>query len=208
MFNKERKIKSVDSTQVVANLNVCKPNITQEVRQGNIYIKDKSLYSKKYIDELLESNYPDSINVVGDKVIVQGDTTNFPPNLKKNETYLFTGTRENQFYKLAVKWINATTLRYDFKLLENTKHVYSDSGQATLGALFFLASEVDEDDETGTSYGALVYSNSNNNCWFNIRIGIDKDEQGNYRAAINQGCEDGKKALSDETITLRTGKTS
>ena len=89
---------------------------------------------------------------------------------------------------------------------KENKVINTKSGIAVLGSMFFLASEMDEDSETGDGYGSSEYWDRANDCWFAIRVGIGKDHNGKQRAMLNYGCEDkNKQRLNlEDCPTLRT----
>ena len=170
-----------------------------------VYIKDKSKYSQIFINELKASNYPDPIKVIDNYMIVGADTTAFPNDIKPGKSYAFTAKKDDQLYDLSLKRINETTLSFDFKFYEKDSLVYKESGNANLSALFFLASENDDDDQTNDSYGVTEYSKKSKYCWFKIRLGIGRDDQNKLRATINKGCENKSKTPEiTASPTLRT----
>ena len=174
-------------------------------KQQNIYIKDKSQYDQIFIDGL--SVYNEPIKVIDNFIITGKDTTYFPDDLQLNKKTIFKGTKDNKKFLLTVSRTNLTKLNYDFQLTDkDNKIVFSKSGKAILGSMFFLASEVDEDIQTGDSYGSSEYCDKTNNCWFSIRIGIGLDNNEKKRATLTYGCEDkNKQTLNlDECPTLRT----
>ena len=161
---------------------------------AKIFIKDKSKYSKVFIDELTATKYPDSIKVIDNYIIYGKNKTNFPNDLTINKDYIFKATKDNQSYLLKVKRINETTLKFDFNLYKKDKLVFTDKGEVDLGASFVLATEIDIDDHAvGGSYSSYEYLKELNGCWFYIRIGIGKDEKNNQRAKVIFGCNDKSK---------------
>jgi len=175
-------------------------------KQCKIIIKDKTNYSATFIDELIASNYKEPIKLIDNHIIVGKDTTNFPHDLNINQTTVFKATKDKRNYDLTVTRINETTLKFIFKLTDNEqKTLHTETGEATLGAMFFLASEVDEDDQTGEAYGSSEYWKKKNDSWLSIRVG-GKDNNGKLRAIISYGCDNkNKKELNlDECPILRT----
>ena len=109
---------------------------------------------------------------------------------------------------LTVTRTNLTDLTYNFQLTDkDNKIIDTKSGKAILGSMFFLASENDEDSQTGDGYGSCEYWDKVIDCWFAIRVGIGKDDNGKLRAMVNYGCKDkSKQTLNlDQCPTLRTG---
>lgn len=179
--------------------------ISVDKQQQDIYIKDKSQYDQIFIDGLADYNEP--IKLIDDYIITGKDTTYFSNDLKLNKEIIFKADKDNKNFLLTVTRTNLTNINYKFQLLDKDNSIIdSTSGKAVLSSLFFLASEVDEDSQTGDGYGNSEYSDKNNNCWFSIRIGIGLDDNGKLRAMLNYGCEDkNKRTLNlDECSTLRT----
>lgn len=70
---------------------------------------------------------------------------------------------------LTVTRTNLTNLPYCFQFTDKDhKTVDTKSGKAILGSMFFLASENDEDSQTGVGYGSCEYWDKTNDCWFVI----------------------------------------
>lgn len=179
--------------------------VTIDIKQQDIYIKDKLQYDPSFIEGLADYNEP--IKLIDNYVITSQDTTYFPTDLILNKPAIFTAIKDNHKYVLTVTRNNLTNLTYTFKLIDkDNKTVDTKSGKAILGSMFFLASEVDEDSETGDSYGSCEYWDKSNDCWFAIRIGIGKDDNGKLRAMLKYDCDDkNKQTLNlDECPTLRT----
>ena len=186
---------SVDTLQTVS---ADKPKL-------EIYINDKSQYDQTFIDGLADYNEP--IKIIDDYILTGQDTTYFPKDLNLNKETTFKANLDNNKYVLTVTRTNLTNLTYKFQLIDkDNKTVDTKSGKAILGSMFFLASEVDEDSETGDGYGSCEYWDNSNDCWFAIRIGIGNDENGKLRAMLKYGCDDkSKQSLNlDESPTLRT----
>ena len=171
----------------------------------DIYIKDKSQYDQTFIDGLVEYNEP--IKLIDNYILTGNDTTYFPNDLSLNKVTPFKATKDNNKFVLTVTRTNLTNLTYNFQLTDkDNKILDTKSGKAILGSMFFLASENDEDSQTGDGYGSCEYWDKVNDCWFAIRVGIGKDYNGKLRAMLNYGCNDkSKQTLNlDECPTLRT----
>jgi hypothetical protein len=179
--------------------------VSADKQQLDIYIKDKSQYDQTFIDGLTDYNEP--IKLIDNYIVTGKDTTYFPDDLILNKPTIFTAIKDNNKYVLTVTRTNLTNLTYQFQLTDNdNKILNTNSGQAILGSMFFLASEVNEDDQTGSAYGSSVYIENLNECWFYINIEIGLDDNGKQRATLVYGCEDKNKQIFnlDECPTLRT----
>lgn len=180
-------------------------SLSVDKKQLDIYIKDKTQYDQTFIKELEDYNEP--IKLIDNYIITGKDTTFFPDDLSLNTATIFKATKDKNKYMLTVTRINLTTLTYNFQFMDkDNKTIDNKSGKAILGSMFFLASENDEDSQTGDGYGSFEYRDNANDCWFTIRIGIGKDDNGKLRAMLKYGCNDkSNQTLSlDECPTLRS----
>lgn len=200
-WNYEKQICELDNNMHVDTL----PTVSTDKQQLDIYIKDKSQFDQTFINGLADYNEP--VKLIDNYIIAGKDTTYFPNDLSLNKATTFKATKNNNKFVLTVTRTNLTNLIYSYQLLDkDNKTIDTKSGKAILGSMFFLASEVDEDDLTGTAYGSCEYWDKANDCWLAIRIGIGKDDNGKLRAMLNYGCND--KSIQtlnlDECPTLRT----
>ena len=172
---------------------------------SRIYIQDKSKYPQKFIQGLACDK---PLKLIDDYIIAGSDTIYFPNDLPLYKVIVFKGTRDTSKFELTVNRINLTTLLYNFRLWSiNGRDVFGRQGKAFLGSMFFLAMEIDEDDQTGEAYGSYEYSDDESrDYWFHVRIGIDKDDRGKQRAVLNYSCkEKTKQTLNlEQCPTLRT----
>ena len=171
---------------------------------GKIGTKEKSLYDQEFIDGL--SKYKDPIKLIENYILTGQDTVYFPEDLQLNKETIFKGTKDHKNFVLSVSRTNLTSLDYSFRLLDkDAKTINSKSGRATLGSLFFLGSETDDDDQTGEGYLSVEYWDNSPNCSFAIRIG-EKDGTGKLRAKIKLHCKDDtlKNINLEDNPTLRT----
>lgn len=179
--------------------------VSTENQKQVIYIKDKSQYDQTFIDGLADYNKP--IKLIDNYILTGQDTTYFPEDLILNKATTFKASNDSNKFVLTVTRTNMTNLAYSFQLLDrNSKIVYEKSGKAILGSMFFLASENDQDTQTNEGYGSSEYWDKPDHCWFAIRIGMGKDDNGKLRAMLNYGCEDEKRPILnlDSCPTLRT----
>ncbi len=168
-----------------------------EKQKQDIYIKDKSQYDEAFVEGLLDFN--ESIKLIDNYILTGNDTTYFPNDLSLNVKTTFKGTRNNNTYLLTVSRTNLTNLNYRFQLLDKENQtIFTKSGNAILGSLFFLASEMDDDDLTKDGYGCSEYWDKTNNCFFSIRIGIGLDDTGEQRAIVTYDCTNN----NNQTINL------
>lgn len=180
--------------------------VTTAKSSDNLYIKDKSLYSKEFIASLEAQPYPGGLKVIDNYVIADNDTIYFPETLKLKTNYKFTGFTNSAFYQLDVTRESLASLKYSFSLAKNEKPVYEKKGMAHLGGMFFLADEAGEDEESGEGYLSTQYTDEKLEDMFIIKIG-EPDDKGVLRATISTAGND--KTIPQEVnagITLRESR--
>lgn len=193
--------KTIDSESSAQRVQAVKTVKTK----SDIYIEDQSRYSPSFIKGL--AAYDGSISLVDNYIVTDHDTTLFPEIMPLNQPVVFKATNVKYNYTLTVTRTNLTDFHYRFQLdSKDNKVVFEKSGEAVLGSFFFLATEIDDDSETGEGYPSYEYYDKTDGCWFAVRIGRDRDRNGKYRARVKYGCEDQERptmALAD-CPTLRT----
>lgn len=178
-----------------------KDSISKSV--NSIFIVDEpSNYSKVFLDSLRAANYSEPIHLIKDFVIIGKDTIHFPNDLKINKAYNFTGASDSVKYSLIAKRINLTDIVFEYSAKLKDSIIYEEKGSTTLNHMFFLASEVPEDEQTGESYGAYEYFNIKKSNLYSIEIGIGRDDHNLLRALISSTEKTEKKDFPK--ITLRT----
>lgn len=162
-----------------------KKDIEEPTKDINFLLQyDTLLYSKVFLNALDKSDFKNKVQLKGNQFIFEKDVIYFDETLKLNKEYIFSARMANLDYKLSVKRINLTSVEFSVIVNKNGKVALSKSGIAHLGAGFFLASEMDEDSETGEGYGATEYYLApENNYTLNIRIG-EPDENNKLRATF------------------------
>lgn len=177
---------------------------TVSKEQSTLIIKDSTRYDPTFIKGL--TKYKKPIQLIDNYIIAGTDTTYFPEDIPLNKTIDFKATKDQKKYVLSVSRTSLTNLTYAFKLMdEKDKLLDSKSGNAVLGSMFFLASEIDQDLKTGEGYSSYEYWDNSTDCWFSVRIGHGNAPDGKQRAKVNYGCVDkNKQALTlKECPTLR-----
>jgi hypothetical protein len=150
-------------------------------KQSDSNVTDKSQYDSSFIDGLKEFN---DFKLFGNFVLVGNDTIYLPEDLPLNREQHFKGLKNGRQFILTLKRTNLTNLMYNFKqITRGNKVINSINGIAVLSAGIVLASEVDEDEIAGESYGSAEYWDKSDNYSFAIRIG-EKDGNGKVRVKI------------------------
>jgi len=177
--------------------------MAQDSARPAIFRKDQSKYSKTFLQGL---HYPNT-KVYDDYMTVEGRKVLFPSALTAGKQYLFSATKDVKTYKLTVVRKNNTTIDFKFELTQNGIVKYRNSGLADLSSQFFLGAEGDDDD-SGDGYGAYEYHLKNGECYFSIRVSIQKDQLERLRAKIIYGCWNSSvdRLELDDCPTLRTEK--
>lgn len=172
--------------------------------QQETIINDKSQYDQSFIEGL--SEYNEQLKLIENYILVGQDTVYFPEDLQLNKETIFKGTKDNKNFVLSVTRTNLTSLNYTFQILDkDSKTLNNKSGRATLGTMFFLGSETDEDNDSGEEYLSVEYWDKSEVCTFAIRIG-ERDQNGKLRAKIKLNCKNNKSKNIDliDNPTLRT----
>ncbi len=153
-------------------------NSIKNNQKEKLLIKDSNEYSKRFLEKLL--HYPpnsfrfklqDSIMVVDG----QGEAK-FPMKLPLNRWKKYSASKYGTFYMLKVKRINYTTILYDIEVLKDAKKIFVKSGEADITQGFWLASDTDTDDSTGTLFGSVSYYDETKSDWIHIGIGINENK--------------------------------
>jgi hypothetical protein len=165
--------------QYVARLN--KP--ANPVKQ--LIVEDRSQYSPLFIDSLKRTQYPGSIKLESNYIVVGQDTTRFPADLNPGVTYHFSAQKDAVTYRLDATRINLTDLQFKYTITRYEKLVLQEQGTAMLSPMFFLAAEMPEDDVTGDAYGAYPYRHNTQGHDLEISIGIGRDEHDLLRATLS-----------------------
>lgn len=181
------------------------PTDTTTEQGDKLHIKDPLQYSQSFIDAVRNERLGD-VELYDSTMVVGKDTAIFPTILKAGKMYYFKGRQGSNTFALTIIRASYSSVDYDFSLIEKGITKYLNKGQADISPRFYLASENDEDDEAGESYGAAKYIKTEGGCIFTIRIGLDKDEKGRLRAKISHVCDDESKTdpLLANSPVLRT----
>jgi hypothetical protein len=178
--------------------------ISTQKQKPDIDLQDKPQYDQGFLDGLSEYNEP--IELIDNYILVGKDTIYFPEDIQLNKETVFKGTKDQNNYVLTATRINLTSMTYNFQLSSSdNKIIASKSGKATLGSLFFIGSETDEDDKSGESYLSVEYWDNSSDCSFAIRVG-KKNSTGKLRAKIKLYCKGNKSKNIDlgDNPTMRT----
>ena len=169
-----------------------------EYEPGILNVKDKSLYSKEFLESLEESEYPKDITVVDNYVITGGDTITFPDMLELNKQYIFKGKKENKDYELNVKRISLCDIVYSYAVKEGERVISTqEKYEAYMPSTFFLYDEKYTNDKNGSEFTVVPYLSKK---YANVYIGIGYKKEGNNLLAVLVVEEE---PLFSEDITLR-----
>ena len=137
--------------------------IAQESRESEFFIKEKNDYSNEFIKclrEIKEQRFEliDSLFIINSV-----DTVVFP--IFTNNIIKYENSEKK--WSLKFKQINFSTIKYS---IYNSDLNIDLNGLATIHCAFYLASEIDKD-ENGEAYPADQYFDYENNKFISIRIG-------------------------------------
>ncbi|MBI5916160.1 MAG: hypothetical protein HY842_12360 [Bacteroidetes bacterium] len=157
---------------------------------AKISVKNDLDYSKEFLQRLTTCGLARNIELADSLLILEKtDTFAFPMDLPTGKWTNFVAMKGGYLYSLDVARVNYSTLEFNFELRKGKETVDQLVGKADLHPGFVLASEIDEDEETGTSYPASEYLLDSENCHFSIRLG---DDEGVRKVKIIKQCKSGK----------------
>jgi hypothetical protein len=153
-----------------------------------VTVKNPAQYAAAFLDSLDKNTFAARYAVEGERLIVDArDTFYFPTDLPLNGETVFRGLGKEASYELRVRRVNFTTLQYRLLVEGPTRPRTTVEGTADLGALFFLASEVDEDPQTGQPYGAAEYTGKTAACAL-VALRIGRNDEGHLLARVVTDC--------------------
>lgn len=168
------------SVNAQADKNASSGLATENEKQPEIVVENKSDYSKKFIEGLKEIPYKkfalkDNLLIIDDT-----DTTYFSETPKIGKRFVLAGEKEGLKITVTVKRINYTTVDYTIEMFSSGELKHSQVGQADIASAFFLGDESDESDKSGVSYFVTEFSElRENDCYTYIRLGYE-EETGPY----------------------------
>lgn len=159
---------------------------------ADLIIDEETDYSKEFVRKVRSAIGMEKVILnEGMMILNQKDTIQFPDIPKLHREIKFTGMKDDLAIALTVNRKNLTSIDYRLEIVEFGKSNSTTQGTADLAPFFFLRSETDTDDLTGTSYLSTTYSSREDSCSTSIRIGnadgsIDKP----MLAKIVKNCND------------------
>ena len=210
--NKQHSTPALDSlladTALMGEAAIAPANETEDILPGSgkpakLTIKNDLDYSAEFLKKLTYAGLAKNIELADSLLILeQMDTAVFPMDLPKGKWTKFIGVKDKRHvFSLDVARINYTTLDFNLEILKDFKTAEQVIGKADLHPGFVLASEIDEDKLTGTSYPAAEYHFESPNCTLSIRLGNDG---GLLKAKLIKQCKSSKYDISlDDCPVLR-----
>ena len=176
------------SVKAQDNKNASSGLATENEKQPEIVVENKSDYSKKFIEGLKEIPYKkftlkDNLLIIDDT-----DTTYFSETPKIGKRFVLTGEKEGLKITLTVKRLNYTTIDYNIEMAGTDKLKHSQSGQADMASAFFIGEESDES-ESGISYSPTEFSDiREDDCYTYIRLGYEEETNPYLLGKIIKNC--------------------
>lgn len=169
-------------------------------------VKDSGMYARSFLNGLKHSGYGRTYKIIDSTLILdQADTAFIPLYMAIGSTAEFVGSKNGRHYFLMLTQLNYTTIRCGLAVYKNSELIDKQVGHAQLQSLFFLGSESDEDDVSGTSYLSTEYVSSNKDCEFSIRLGANDGNE--LLVKVKRGCNDSTKNIGlDQSPTFRRTK--
>lgn len=152
-------------------------------------IKNKSPYSKEFLEYAKKYEYNSPIKIIGDRIEVDGQVIEFPSEIEMNKEYLFTAERKGLLYELTINRYSSADISFEYKLTDNGNTiVYEGKAYARLG--FWLGSESENDDATGTAFLFDEYQGTTEDGLCSVTIGIgEPDDNNRIRAVFELHCD-------------------
>lgn len=146
-------------------------------------------YSEKFVNGLVKQPY-DTIVLMEDFMVMGGqDTISFPSIPELNKSVQLVGKKENKAVMIRVLRLNNTSIKYHIELVEFGNSSIEEDGIAELNTSFYLGSEIDISDYSGTAYDATEYTNyKEGDCYTIIRLGYDEDSGGLMLGKFIKNC--------------------
>jgi len=133
--------------------------------------------SESFKAAVKEGVYADQVAIKDEFVLFDDDTVYYPSILSIDKSYPFKGHFLDETYQLTLKRTTATSIEYHFQSIKGTRVLKSYKGIAELNPTFYLASEMDEDDQDQEGYGSDEYIHKKGENGINIRIGSSLNKQ-------------------------------
>lgn len=141
-------------------------------KEAIVIVKNKSDYSEKFINGLKKMNGFGDFKLTDNLLILKNkDTIEFPNRPEINKQIVLTAIKENIAIALKIKRINQVSIEYIIEMTEFGKSSFESNGIAEISSAFFLGSESDIYEATGTSFLSTSYQNESNECYTYIRLG-------------------------------------
>lgn len=166
------QVKDSEQNNVSDGLNISK-------NDNSIFIKDSIDYSVRFLKEM-ENLGLKNVSLVDSFLILEdNDTMTFPQTPIIGKITVLTGKKDELAISLTVTRINQTTIYYKIEIAEFGNANYTYEGQADLHPRFYFGSETDESSVSGISYLSTEFSDEQDSCYTNIRLGRE-EESGPY----------------------------
>jgi len=141
-----------------------------------ITVDSITLYSAQFLDGIKALDNLESAQLEGGMMILnQKDTVQFPTIPQLHKQTIFTGKKDELAIALTTERTNYTSIKYRLEIVAFGKSSQTIEGIAHLAPLFFLGSETDTDDLSNESYLSTSFSNQEDACYTEIRIGNTQD---------------------------------
>ncbi len=163
------------SVKAQADKNASSRLATENGKQPEIVVENKSDYSKKFIEGLKEIPYKKFALKDNLLIIEDTDTTYFSETPRIGEFITLTGEKKGLKIIINIKRINYTTIDYKIEMFTSGTLKHSQVGQADIASAFFLGDESDTSDKSGVSYYVTEFSElRENDCYTYIRLGYEE----------------------------------
>lgn len=177
--NSTSENKTISNSDTIVSSSTDHPTVDLQGQSNKnkteIIVKNKTLYSEKFIQGLKEFGYKKMELIDSLLIIDNTDTITFSQTPRIGEQRVYTGRQNDLAIAVTVKRINYTTVDYKIEMVEFGKTSHNQTGQADIISGFFFGSESDAN-EQGEGYLVTEYTDSRkNNCNTQIRLSDEND---------------------------------
>lgn len=149
-------------------------SLTIAKKDNVVFIKDRLDYSVTFLKEIEKSGM-DNVSLVDNILILEdNDTIIFPHTPIIGKKTVLTGKKDELAISLTIERINQTTIYYKIEMVEFGNANYTYEGQADLHPRFYFGPETDESSVSGISYLSTEFSDEQDSCYTNIRLGREE----------------------------------
>jgi len=164
-----------------------------------LIVGDSTRYHPAFLEGLRTSDLYPGFTLQEDWMLIAGlpDTIPFPSTiLPLNTAVTFYGCREKRCLQLQLERLNLTAIRYELDAGKYGMGYGLSQDTVFLSPTFMMASEVDEEEQSGASYFSTEYAGESEGCHIAVRLG--ENDEGKLLVKVVYGCPEGSRQINLE----------